>query len=307
MSETVKSLFKKYQNKNFIFIKPGGNWGDELIYFGAEFLAESMNVSFKSYTVAEFLHMKVKPDTVVYIHGGGAFNSWCSDNGWACLKHAVQTSHVVIYAPCSVGDETTFLHKKFADCLRDNIASEIYIFARELKTFELLKNTPALAEVNVSKDIDTALHLTKQAVEDRLGKEKKSYDFYAFREDNEACLTQHEISYNHVILDPAKRCQSFEHWMRVHLCAKKIITNRTHSSVLGAVLGKETYLFAGSYHKNHSIWQESLQELGVKWLEQDEAIAQKNNGFLDFILPTRIKNSWRIRSAYLFMCGVPLT
>ena len=65
------------------------------------------------------------------------------------------------------------------------------------------------------------------------------------------------------VLDP---CLTSD-WAVLHMHASRIVTNRSHSAIMGAVLGKDTSIFAGSYHKNRSIYDYSLKELGVKWLE----------------------------------------
>ncbi|MDO6487712.1 polysaccharide pyruvyl transferase family protein [Colwellia sp. 6_MG-2023] len=308
MKSKLKDIFRNYARKEFVFVKPGGNFGDDLIYFGAESLAKELGLIFKTYSISEFKDVTELKNKVIYIHGGGAFNEWCSEGGWSALEKACSFNCPVIYGPCSVGENPDFLNHKFKKCINNNKSESVIIFAREEYTYNTLISLPSLKHefININQDIDTAFHLTKEIIEARVGRGKRAYDFYAFREDNEGCAQSHEVNYNNVMFDPAKRCQSFEHWMRVHLYANKIITNRTHSSIIGAILKKKTYLFEGRYHKNKSIHKEVLDNMGVQWLEPNEAISLAKKGMLDAILPAFIKNSWRIRSFFLYMNGVPL-
>jgi hypothetical protein len=46
--------------------------------------------------------------------------------------------------------------------------------------------------------------------------------------------------------------------------------------------------------------------MGVNWLEPNVAISLAKKGMLDKVLPLFIKNSWRIRSLFLYFNGVPL-
>ena len=301
MSGNLQQLFNQYKSKSFIFVQPGGNWGDHLIYFGAEHLANQLELNYVSKTKAEFLTLDDISDSVIYIHGGGAFNSWCSDSGFQLLTAALEkTDNVVIYGPASCGDNSDFLDEKFSGCFEVNNSSACYMFAREEKTHTMFSNNSSIQEsVTLLQDVDTAFHLTKEAIIQRIGEERFDYDFYAFRDDNEACNVSHDFSFNEVVFDPAIWCVSFDHWLKVHLYAKKIVTNRTHSSVVGSILQKPTYLFSGSYHKNRSIWLETLQDKSVKWLEPEEAIGLVEQNWLDKILPSFIKNSWKVRQFFL--------
>jgi len=62
-------------------------------------------------------------------------------------------------------------------------------------------------------------------------------------------------------------CQTGHNWAQLHVYALEILTNRSHSAMLGAILGKKTKMFRGKYHKNRSIWEYSLKQRGVEWVE----------------------------------------
>jgi hypothetical protein len=47
------SVFKYYSSRRFVFVKPGGNYGDHLIYRGAKKVAREAGVDFRSITHRE--------------------------------------------------------------------------------------------------------------------------------------------------------------------------------------------------------------------------------------------------------------
>ena len=84
-------LFKTNKNSNFIFVKPGGNYGDNLIYMGAEKLAKKYSLSVQTLDHNVFLSSTPEADCIIYIHGSGGYNPWCSNNAAKCLKHALKS------------------------------------------------------------------------------------------------------------------------------------------------------------------------------------------------------------------------
>jgi hypothetical protein len=91
--------------------------------------------------------------------------------------------------------------------------------------------------------------------------------------------------------------------VRIHLFARSITTNRLHSAIIGAIAGKPVTIGPGSYHKNRSVWQYSLAERGVRWVDAIEPPAAG----LWQRLPSRIRDSYKIRQLRLALHRVPLS
>lgn len=302
----LSDIFEQHKDKKFLFVKPGGNFGDYLIYFGAETLAKRFGVSFESISTEEFIKTPSK-DVIVYIHGGGGFNEWCSGRSFDCLAYALQNyTSDVIYGPCTTSQNLDFLTERFNDCFQNVITSNVTIFARENITFELLKKIPALMDnAEIYIDHDTAFHLSKQDLIEKAGEAKTNYSLYGYRIDNESSGVDHDVNCLRVVCDPPKFTDSFEHWLRLHLHAKKIVTNRTHSSIAGAILGKETILFASKYHKNESIWHYSLKQMGVIWADNSRAKELTKKDFWARVLPMKVHKSYKVNKLMLRLLGVP--
>ena len=69
-------------------------------------------------------------------------------------------------------------------------------------------------------------------------------------------------------LDPAWQAKDFKSWVQIHNNANTVFTDRTHSAIVSMLLGKKVYLLPNNYHKNRSIWEYSLKDFGVHWLEE---------------------------------------
>ena len=48
---TIKSLFKRYEDRKWLLVAPGGNQGDQMIYTGARKLADQAELDYKEITL----------------------------------------------------------------------------------------------------------------------------------------------------------------------------------------------------------------------------------------------------------------
>jgi len=123
---------------------------------------------------------------------------------------------------------------------------------------------------DVRLDHDMALHLRlNDPYFRKLTKNmnvKKDFSLLALRSDSESSkhlpndIRKKDFD---IVVDPCRR----KNWAQLHMHASVIVTDRSHSAIMGAILGKDTSLFAGAYHKNRSIYDYSLKDLGVKWIK----------------------------------------
>ena len=303
--KVLEDIFVAHRDKRFIFVQPGGNWGDYLIYFGLECLAKKLNLSYTSLALKDFLTYEINPGEVVYIHGGGAFNSWSSDSGFRALEHATASSaSEVIYGPCTSSEDIDFLNEKFKKTQKNN--RKFFLFAREHKTLSTFNRLDSLANVaNILIDVDTAFHSTKSDLLNLAGPEQKKYTLFGYRHDKEESGLTYQVTPQFLLIDPPNFAKSFAHWVRLHSHARGIITNRTHSSIVGAILGKPTKLFDNSYHKNRSIWEYSLSEKGVSWIDAEQAGSLVKSSGIYKMLPSAFLKSWKVNAFSRKIRGIP--
>ncbi|MFA5038103.1 MAG: polysaccharide pyruvyl transferase family protein [Candidatus Omnitrophota bacterium] len=281
VSEKLFSLFKRYRPNKFVFVKPGGNYGDELIYKGAEKLALLAGLDFTSLTHEEFLKSVLPKDTVIYIHGGGGFVTWWSGSPEEILVKAVSTpGSIVISGPQTFWDNRPYLSNLTNKVKKANKARQLFIFTRERASYEAIKDGFSSTDIHVEHDHDTAFNLESPDLV--IGQEaEKRYCLFAVRQDRESPEGQAvKVRAFALKLDPINYCQSFHHWVDLHARSRVIIANRLHSAVLGHILKIPTILLGNNYHKNRSVWEYSLESRDIKWIET--AVSVKENYFDEF-------------------------
>ena len=308
----LKDSLAECADREFLFVKPGGNYGDDLIYKGLEKLARVLNLRGQTVTAQEFVAAPAPGDKVIYIHGCGGLNPWGRGTVMRIFEHAIQREGgTVILGPQTIETGQGYAGSEFFSKLANYRAASVTMYVREKTSLNLLiGNIPK--EYKLHLDHDTAFHLTPA---DLLDGEPVSqrYDLLGLREDPEQ--PEQAISVNPsagVRLDPAYFAMSFKHWIRLHAQARRIITNRTHSSIAGAILGKPTTLLPGVYHKNRSIWEYSMQDKNVKWMESadlNRAFPTTHSGAVwweGLPLAQKIAGSWKVQRSIKYLRGVPL-
>ncbi len=304
---TLEQVLTANRDRNWFFVSPGGNWGDDLIYAGADALAGKLDLRPRNFDFRSFDATHVPSGAAIYLHGGGGFNPWSSGRAFNILRQALAVEGaVVIQGPhtCSTLDEATAATLKTT--FDDIRATEVHYFAREAETARFLRSAlPGHIPVNV--DHDTAFNLTQTRLLELAGLSRGvtgRYRLVVSREDNEAPPAAPSATHGAVIMDPARYATSFRHWLRIHYYATSITSDRLHSAILGSLIGKPVTLLAGAYHKNRSVWEFSLRERGVQW--GDATTARGPETARRSLLPAFIARSWKVRRALMRLRGVPL-
>lgn len=305
--ESLKTVLERYRDRPFLFVEPGGNWGDHLIYRGAERLGQKIGLRFASMDYDTFMRHRPEPGTAIYLHGGGAFNFIYRGEDLNALARALQESS----GPVIQGPHTAEHSAEYMQFVTSRIHgfgnSDFYLFARERTTWENYRQTIRDDTIKLRLDHDTALQLDRT---DLLGTQpvRPRYDLLGLRFDPEQ--PSDDIPSNHfpgVRLDPARFAKTFDHWVRIHALSRSIITNRTHSAILSAILGVPATMLPGSYHKNRSIWEYSLRARGVKWLDWPEPSSHAAQGRMGSALH-RLRHSHKLnqlRLSLLPLRGIP--
>ncbi|PKN26922.1 MAG: hypothetical protein CVU64_16890 [Deltaproteobacteria bacterium HGW-Deltaproteobacteria-21] len=266
VSKTLFDLFRRLSSHSFLFIEPGGNSGDSLIYKGAYKLAARAQLQYEAVRHEEIIDRlnEVPSDKVVYIHGSGGFVPLWSGRPSIALRRLVATFNgTIILGPSTFSEDVDYLKESLINFISDGRCRKVFIFAREHTSYLVLKQwLPSWVEL--LEDHDTALNL--QAQDFDITRLEQIYALYAIRADKERSPKQ-KMDIFSSRLDPVLCCRSFEEWFLLHARAKEIVTNRLHSSILGSILGKRTTLLPNSYHKNRSLWEFSLKSRGVLWRE----------------------------------------
>jgi exopolysaccharide biosynthesis predicted pyruvyltransferase EpsI len=267
VSQKLFELFRKINDRRIFFIEPGGNFGDHLIYKGAYKLAAVAGLQYTVLSFAEFEQRKFTADDTLYIHGGGGFVPWWSGKPMKMLKKlSAEFQGTLIVGPTTFSQDADYIRGVLKDCLGSHRFKELFMFTREEVSYGILKEH-LTSPAQIFCDHDTALNLIKSdLVKDQ--DPPKRYTIYAIRQDKERPEGQ---GYNYLSwLDPIDVSSTFEEWLMFHRRARTIVTNRTHSTIVGTILGIPTIMLPNSYHKNRSVWEFSLRQRGVEWRDHIE-------------------------------------
>lgn len=281
-TETFR-LFKEYKLREFIFVEPGGNFGDLLIYKGAEKLARLAGLSYTSVGHDEFMNSSYPKESVVYIHGSGGFVPFWSGNPIKELRKAISEHYeVVVLGPSTFSNDKAFLEKVMCSHMEKARANKTFVLCRDRVSYIVLQQCIS-GHVELLLDHDTALNLQREDLP-QWNCDNGRFTLYAIRDDKEACEIG-DRDYSAVWLDPVRYCRSFDHWLYVHHKTKKLVTNRLHSAIAGVVLEIPTVLLPNKYHKNRSVWENSLCHKGVQWT--DQALIGRTGRLINQIYPLK--------------------
>ena len=302
MLEPLRAVLTAFRERPFVFVRAGWNWGDVLIYVGAEQLAAEVGLQFRTLEFDQFMN-EPATDEVIYLHGGGGFIATSSGKASRALQKAVSTpGATVIQGPCTLADAHALDDVDFSA----RRAAEIIFFTRE-RTSALLADTLLSTSIDRHLNEDTAFYMTKDVILAGTGEVRPRLDLAAIREDPEA-TPRRKSTAGLTAIDPARFAQSFDHWLRIHAVSRSILTDRTHSAVCGAILGVPTTMFAGAYHKNRSIWEFSLRDRSVQWLENaiHVPVPPTIDPWLDWIPVQAVQQSWKLDRYAKRLRGIPL-
>lgn len=305
-SLTLEALMTQHRERAWFFVRSGGNLGDELIYAGAENLADRLGLQRQRFDAASFAAAQLPAGAAIYLHGGGGLNPWSSGRAYKNLRRAVDVRDaLVVQGPQTCEVESTKNREILRATLTDSCAREIHVYARERVSEDYL-GTVLPENIHLHLDHDTALHLN-QAELLRLGglsqRPTGRYTLLVNRRDDEAPHDPERRFKDVVDMDPAYYAHSLGHWIRIHAYASRIITNRLHSAIGGILLGVPVRLTGGSYHKNHSVWDYSLRRMGLEWCGSfgDELTVDN----VPQRLPHWLAKSWKIQRLMMRLRGVP--
>lgn len=301
------AFFRQHRNARWLFVQPGGNWGDHLIYLGAEKIARDAGIEWQAADFRTFPTMAVEPATCIYLHGGGGFNSWGSGRAFDMLERAVTIPDaIVLQGPQTCETDRPDVADRFAHVMDRAQCANLQMLAREPRSWRyMLQHLPTGVPLGLAHDTALALtHADLLAAGELTAPPNRRYDLVIRRRDDEMPGGGSVSPDERYFTDPATFAESFRHWVRIHLSARRIVSNRLHSAIAGAIAGIPTTLLPGSYHKSRSLWEYSLQARGVQWA--DQALPGDDRG-IDLLqwCPPFMRRSWRVQRLAMRLKGIP--
>ena len=89
--------------------------------------------------------------------------------------------------------------------------------------------------------------------------------------------------------DPARLCKTPEQYLQLAARYQRIITDRLHFAICGLILGRDTTILPNSYHKNRSMYETWLSDLGCKFAANVSHALRQNNPTI-----VRFSTAWKL-------------
>lgn len=262
----LERFLQEYSDRDFLFVAPGGNMGDHLIWAGGRKLADSLGLSYSWVRISPRSKVpRLMRNVIIYVHGCGGYKP---DSPWIfqLLKRLRWRNPDNLLA---VGPSTVELDDEFIEDKLEGIGID-WFFTRDMRSYEFMKKHEGVLADFVYVDEDEAFNLVlgdgylEKVTRMQPSQLRCDYRLLSLRE-KDTNVAPVDIDYSQYdVVNPEPFYKS--RWARWHYEASSITSNRLHSAVLGSILGKKTFLIKGRWHKQRSVWEYSLRKRGVKWL-----------------------------------------
>jgi len=238
-----EDLLKILRNKKVAILVPKCNVGDGLIYQGTRMLLNRHGIEHEFYPIETMIPSE-DCDIYCWAGGGGVSGRWKHNELFSKIgKFLKAANKPFIVMPQSI--------EEYGDHL--NLASLLIV--REKKSFEIAKgNHPNLL---LMPDLALAIpKLTSPEPTKGAGK--------YIRKDIESYFVDIENDLG----DPVFICPTPNDYLKLASQHTEIETDRLHFAIAGLIYGRKITLIKCAYHKNESMYDTWLKDLGVTLQEE---------------------------------------
>jgi len=229
--EAFAEIFEPLRNKRVALFDGIGNAGDDLIYGASRFLLSEFKIEWTPNSMSD-------AETVLLFGGGnmGPLHPKVSQKRLEIAKKAKRLGKEVIVLPQSATGPERGPYDK--------------VFIRERASLRFIPNGILAPDMLLGLEIEAKSAST-------------IWETGLFlRKDKEATFT-HPLSLG----DPTSQTENWLEYLCLASGFKHVITNRLHFAIAAMMAGRKTTLLPNSYHKNRSIWETWLKDLGCLWAD----------------------------------------
>lgn len=244
-NEPVEKDIQKYllyfRGEKCDLLRFPGNYGDALIWHGTQFVLREAGLSFQ--TIEYDMQPMYK---ILIVDGGGNLVDYYSD-----VKNFLETygswySKVIILPHTIAG-------AKSLACL-SQLGNRLTVFCREGVSYTAVKYSLPEAEVFLWHDCAFYVQIPPSLPSHNI----ELGELRAFRTDIES--TSHQVPKDNRDLSlEGYAMSSLDNMFGVLKGYKRVVTDRLHIAIAGALLGCEIELYPNSYYKNRAVYEYSLR------------------------------------------------
>lgn len=282
---------------SLLTIQPGGNYGDTLIYKGAQKLFRENNINWVPFKkgqnrddspppfkfdgpreyyncfrriIRELEYAKrrsISDISAIYIHGGGNFNDFY---GSGIRSYQVACRYFDV--PIIIGPQSCHFSVTDPDSIFKGIDNETHFFCREKYSYEIISNISTGKNVEVYIEDDTALYLDIEDLPAHTFAE--DFSLLAFRQDKESAdmLIKDSIEPPVRVRDISDLEPDLGSFVNTGAKSSHIYTDRLHVAILAVLLDKPVQFYENVYHKNRGVYENSLEDnMNVKFSYKEDS------------------------------------
>lgn len=221
-------VFEPLQGKRIGFVRPYGNVGDVLIEWATRQLFAAYRIDWRVVDPAD-----AAPDVEELVFGGGGNMGTMWKSNWHLRGRVLRWKLPITILPQS------FTSAEYRTYTR--------VYVREQMSRTFYPSAELAPDLALGLDYSTTTVPTKA-----IG--------LFLRKDAERAVRRRWLT-----RDPIARCANPAEYLALAARYERIVTDRLHFAICGLILGRHTTLLPNSYHKNRSMYETWLRDLGCEF------------------------------------------
>jgi glycosyltransferase involved in cell wall biosynthesis len=228
-------IFEPLVGRHVGLVKLGGNPGDDMIYSAMAQLCEEFGIEYSLWRPLN----ESRPEDLEHLLIAGGGNMGTPYQRGRDIRSAALATQL----PCTLGPQSWMEE--------ESVEAYSAAFAREVGS------TALCSSAMLAPDFALGYLTTLPNIRARPG------SHFFLRDDRESLWPDRKKKN-----DPISKAKSLEEYLRLAASYRHIITDRLHFAIAGLVVGRRVTLLPNSYHKNRSMWETWLQDLGCEWADR---------------------------------------
>jgi exopolysaccharide biosynthesis predicted pyruvyltransferase EpsI len=222
--ESFSHVFEPLVGKRVGFVGSVGNVGDKLIDMATFQLFDAFGVDWR------LQDLTADPDCDELVVGGGGNMGTMYPMNWRRRGRALELGLPVTVFPQSFNSREDRPYKR--------------VYVRERDSLQYCERAVLAPDLALGLDYENRIEPTHEVG-------------IFMRKDRERAVARPWLT-----RDPVNICSTPEEYLQLAAKYKRIITDRLHFAICGLIVGRDTTLLPNSYHKNRSMYETWLRDLG---------------------------------------------
>ena len=237
-------LFEELKGKSVGFLPLSGNAGDLMIQRATTELFHNLDIEFREITSQELAAAQLMtPVDEIVVSGGGNMGTL-----WP-IPYQQRRKSLEFGLPVTIFPQSFTRNDENTDCFK-------HVFVREKASMKFNRDFILAPDMALGMKIPEKFDCP--VLETGL----------FLRKDAESCLHQNPSA----LVDPILVSKTIDEYLGLASMFENIITDRLHFAIAGLMAGRNVTLLPNSYHKNRSIYETWLHDLGCHWLNNTDSI-----------------------------------